>query len=480
MKILLTGVTGYIGKRLLPVLLEENHEVVACVRNKQRFESPDIAHPNLKIIEVDFLNKNKVQLFPRDIEVAYYLIHSMSFSSKFELLEAQTAEEFSKLLNQTKCSQTIYLSGIDNATTLSPHLRSRKNVRNILRKASSKLTTIKAGIIVGSGSSSFEIIRDLVEKLPGMVTPRWVETETQPIAVRDVIQILNRIKKDPFCYRKDFDIGGPEVLTFRKLLLIYARTRELKRFIIPIPVLTPKLSSYWLYFVTSTNYKLATSLVDSMKTPTICKNNDLLEYLKIKPIKYEVALKFAFDKIAQNLVLSTWKDAFINGRVKNHHLEQYMEVPKFGCFKEVKAKVFTSNLLNNVKANIWSIGGHKGWYYANWLWKFRGLIDRFFGGVGLARGRNNLEKIKVGEALDFWRVIIADKKNNHLLLFAEMKVPGEAWLEFSIQKTQNENYELTQTATFRPKGILGRMYWWSTKPFHYFIFSGMVNKLINS
>ena len=471
MKILLTGATGYIAQRLLPVFIEEGHEVICCVRDKHRFRNT-YKKENVSVVEVDFLNKETLKNIPEDIDIAYYLIHSMSTQSgDFEDMEAECAENFKERIQETTARQIIYLSGIINEDALSKHLSSRKAVENILSQSSVPLTTLRAGIIVGSGSASFEIIRDLVEKLPVMITPQWVKTKCQPIAIRNVVQFLTGVKNREETFNKNYDIGGPDILSYKEMLLNFARIRSLKRRIWVVPVMTPKLSSYWLYFVTSTSYSLAKNLVDSMKIEVICKPNNLASLLNIELITYEKSIKLAFDKIEQKQVLSSWKDAQTSNIFKTG-MSQYFEVPEFGCFKDVRTR--TTHNPELTMNRIWAIGGKSGWYYGNFLWRMRGFMDQLFGGVGMRRGRRSDSEILVGDALDFWRVLIADKEERRLLLFAEMKLPGEAWLEF---KLDDENI-LTQTATFRPLGLSGRLYWYAVLPFHGFIFRGMINNII--
>jgi len=388
-------------------------------------------------------------------------------------MEAITARHFNKYSQFMKIKQVIYLSGIVNDPNLSKHMLSRNNVEKILAEGQHNLTVLKAGIIVGSGSSSFEIIRDLCEKLPVMITPKWVLTNTQPIAIRDVINYLIGVQNREDCFNQSFDIGGPNVITYKQMMQLYAKTRGIKLAIFTIPIMTPKLSSYWLYFVTSTSYTLAINLVDSMKVEVVCKDNRLQKLLKIKPISYVDAIKLAFQKIEQNLVISSWKDSLTSGRIKNN-LSNYIQIPQFGCLKDSKEIKITNPL--QVIDNIWSIGGDKGWYYGDWLWQIRGFVDKIFGGVGLRRGRTSPTHLDNGDSLDFWRVILADKENKRLLLYAEMKIPGEAWLEFRI----DENNVLHQIATFRPIGILGRLYWYSLVPFHFFIFNGMIKRIASS
>lgn len=471
MKILLTGATGYIGKRLLPVLVNQGHSVVCCVRDRNRFSLDKEYSDKVEVLEIDFLDYDINQQLPKDLDGAFYLIHSMSTNSRnFDELETITAYNFRDKIEETNVKHVIYLGGIVNDENLSKHLRSRKMVENILSKGKYNFTALRAGIILGSGSASFEIIRDLVEKLPLMITPRWLLTRSQPIAVRNVIQFLSKSLFNEYTYGKKFDIGGPDILTYKEMILRFAEIRDLKRFIFVMPFMTPRLSSYWLYFVTSTSYFLATKLVNSMKVPVICKKNDLAEVLGIELLDFDAAIKLAFIRIQQNEVVSSWIDSLSSG-VIDTSLSKYIQVPNYGCFTDIKRRKITTPEI--VMKNIWSIGGDTGWYYANWLWRLRGLIDKLMGGVGLRRGRTNPETISAGDALDFWRVLLADENEKRLLLFAEMKLPGEAWLEFTID---HDNY-LHQKATFRPRGILGRFYWYVMLPFHYFIFNGMINNV---
>jgi uncharacterized protein YbjT (DUF2867 family) len=470
MKILLTGATGYIGKRLLAVLLTDGHEVYCCVRDKKRFDTSKYNSDLLKVLELNFLNKSSLDIIPDDLDAAYYLIHSMSTSvDDFETLEKQSASNFMERISQTKIKQVVYLSGIINTKELSKHLLSRKAVEAILAQGSYHLTTLRTGIIVGSGSASFEIIRDLVEKLPIMVAPRWLDTKSQPIAIRNVLQYLQGVLLNEKAYDKNFDIGGPEVLTYKQLLLKFAKTRNLKRRIFVVPVMTPKLSSYWLYFITSTSYKLAVNLVDSMKVEVVCADNSINDIIPIDLINYEDAVRLAFGKIEQHDVLSSWTDA-----LSSHSLEkgisELVSVPIFGCYKDKRSKRVADE--NVALERIWSIGGKNGWYYANWLWGIRGFLDKLVGGVGLRRGRKSSYEINAGDSLDFWRVLYANKEEKHLLLYAEMKLPGEAWLELMIKDGM-----LHQTATFRPLGLLGRLYWYAVLPFHGFIFRGMMGRI---
>jgi uncharacterized protein YbjT (DUF2867 family) len=472
MRILLTGVTGYIGKRLLIQLLDEGHHIICAVRDVQRFNQKlDLRKGTLEVIYTDFLLPKTLEHIPENIDAAYYLIHSMSTTTgDFEKMEEDSAINFKKYIEKTNAKQVIYLTGIVNNDHLSKHLSSRKKVEETLISEKYALTALRAGIIVGSGSASFEIIRDLVEKLPIMITPVWVKTKCQPIGIRNVIQFLVKSLLNPYTFDKSFDIGGKDILSYKEMMMQFAEERKLKRRIITVPVMTPKISSYWLYFMTSTSYPLAKNLVNSMKIDVVAKPNDLAEILNIKLLNYRESLELAFDKIKQNDVLSSWYDSF----TENFHdlnVWQYMEVPKYGCFRDIKER----KVVNEEKTldRIFSIGGQNGWYYGDFLWSIRGFIDKLFGGVGLRRGRRNLNYLEAGDTLDFWRVLYASKTEKRLLLFAEMKLPGEAWLEFKIV-----DGILHQTASFRPLGLSGRLYWYSVLPFHYFIFNGMIDSLV--
>ena len=472
MKILLTGATGYIGKRLLPILIKEGHHVVCCVRDASRFHPPTSLIKNISIIEIDLLISSSLNKIPDDIDIAYYLVHSMSYSENYSLLEKKSAVNFRKKISNTSAIQVIYLSGIVNERNLSKHLLSRKNVENELGKGDYNLTCLRAGIIIGSGSASFEIMRDLVEKLPIMVAPKWLQTKCQPIGISDVQRFLIKCIMRKETFNRNFDIGCDDILSYKEMLFRFAEIRNLNRIIITIPIMTPRLSSYWLYFVTSTSYKLARSLVDSMSIEIICRNNEINSILGINPISYKEAIERAFDKIENNEIISSWKDSYSSSEL-NYNISENIKVPKFGCFTDQRIEKIIDRKITINK--IWSIGGTQGWYYANWLWKIRGFLDTLTGGVGLRRGRTNISKISVGDSLDFWRVIYANKKEGRLLLFAEMKLPGEAWLEFKIV-----DGELVQTATFRPLGVAGRLYWYLVYPLHEIIFLGLIRKITNN
>jgi len=475
MKVLIAGANGYIGTRLIPILLDKGHELVCLVRDKRRFHEQSDYSDKVTLLQGDLLNKDSIEAFPKDIAAAYFLVHSMAQNEDFAKLEADSAQNFVEALDKTDSTQLIFLSGITNSDNLSQHLQSRRHVEDVLTQAKAKLTVLRASIIIGSGSASFEIIRDLTEKLPLMTVPRWVNTKCQPIGIRDVLGYLEGVLLNKKALGKTFDIGGPDILTFKDMMLGYAKVRKLKRYIVTIPLLSPKISSYWLYFVTSTSYQLAQSLVDSMKNETIMKNHDIDKVVPRKCLTYQEALELAFMKIEQNSIVSSWKDALNSGYLRSGFMDQ-IKVPQNGTL-EYKVKLPIKGDDKPVLNNIMAIGGNRGWYYWNWIWELRGDLDKMVGGVGLRRGRTSNTSVSPGDVIDFWRVLLADKANKRLLLYAEMKLPGEAWLEFKIIDRHDKKM-LSQIATFRPNGLFGRLYWYSMLPFHLFIFKGMAKQLL--
>lgn len=475
MKVLLAGANGYIGTRLIPVLLEKGHNVVCLVRDKRRFHEQSDFSDRVSLIKGDLLREKDIEDFPKDIDAAYYLVHSMSQAPDFAELEALSAHNFIQKLDKTNCKQVIFLSGIVNDSNLSKHLLSRKHVEDVLREGKAPVTVLRASIIIGSGSSSFEIIRDLTEKLPLMTVPKWVKTRCQPIGIRDVLGYLEGVALNERAMGKTFDIGGPDVLSFKEMMLRYAKVRGLKRHIVTIPFLSPKLSSYWLYFVTSVNYSLANSLVESMKNETIMRDHAIDDAVPRDCLTYEESLELAFEKIEQNSIVSSWKDALNGGYLKSEFMDQ-IKVPQNGTL-EYKVKLPFEVDSEKVEKNIWAIGGDRGWYYWDWIWSIRGFLDKLFGGVGSRRGRTSGNNIEQGDVIDFWRVLLADKLNKRLLLYAEMKLPGEAWLEFKIIERKGKKF-LSQIATFRPNGLWGRAYWYMMWPFHLFIFNGMAKQIV--
>ncbi|GAB3325732.1 SDR family oxidoreductase [Hymenobacter humi] len=483
MKILLTGATGYIGQRLLPLLAAAGHDVVCLVRDPRRFSLPETlpeaARTQVQVAQGDLLQPDSLIQLPTDLDAAYYLVHSMSgHSENFFNLEQQSAHNFVQYLNTTTARQVIYLSGIANDEGLSVHLRSRRAVETVLGTAiKAQLTVLRASIIIGSGSASFEIIRDLVEKLLVMVTPRWLNSRCQPIGIRDIMFYLMSVLDRAECFGKAFDVGGPDVLTYRQMLEGLAAERGYKRWIFTVPVLTPRLSSWWLYLVTSTTFSLAQSLVESLKNDTVCDpSKSISAVIPHECMSYRAALALAFQRIEQNEVVSSWSDALSSGTMRQNYMDA-IQIPRHGMFFDRQVQPFTRPV-PEVLDNIWRIGGDRGWYKTDWLWRLRGFLDKAVGGVGLRRGRRSPTRLRAGDPLDFWRVLVADRAGRRLLLYAEMKLPGEAWLQFRILDQPNGSHAVEQLAAFRPRGLAGRLYWYAMLPFHGVIFKGMLENLV--
>ena len=474
-KILITGANGFVGKRLIVDLLNHGHQIYALCRIKgAKVFAED--RPNLHYIWGDLRNPETLKDIPDGIEAAYYLVHSMSeIVGNLVDTEMAVVEQFLKGVKNSHVKQIIYLGGIINdEKKLSPHLKSRLLVEKALKQSGIPYTVLRASIIIGAGSASFEIIRDLCEKLPIMIAPKWVNSLCQPIAIGDVLFYLSSVLLNEKCINKTFDIGGPEVFTFKEVMLRYAKFRNLKRWIINVPVLTPRLSSYWLVFITSVRYSLCSYLVESMKTSTVVQLDEIKKIIPHACLAYKEALELAFQKISQNEVISSWMDSW-EIRGTNPNIQNYIQVPNEGCLKDERKALIKDSKVAAIE-RVWRIGGSTGYYALNWAWHLRGLFDQMIGGVGLNRGRRHPFEIQVGDSIDFWRVILADKDNGHLILYAGMKVPGEAWLQFKFEQ-KNHEWFLVQTATFRPKGILGRLYWYALIPFHFFIFQKMAKAL---
>ena len=477
MNILLTGSNGYIGLRLLPALLKAEHRVIALVRDRGRFPSaqfqPFLDDGRLSLIEGDMLDPTRLPAPPQEIDAAYYLLHSMGAGQGFEEREAACARNFTAWLESSACRRVIYLGGLVPAGPLSHHLQSRENVNTILRSGTISVTTLRASIIVGSGSASFEIIRDLVEKLPFMITPRWTATRCQPIAIRNVIGYLTGCLDTPETIGQELDIGGPEVLTYRDLLRQYAETRGLRRWLISLPLLSPRLSARWLRFVTAATLPLAKSLIESLRNETVCRDHRIEKLIPQQLISYQEAIQLAFTTIAQNRVPSSWIDSLASGRLEPDFLRS-IRVPEHGVLRDQQCVTLGAER-EKVIDRVWSLGGAFGWPAMNWAWRVRGWLDRIAGGTGLRRGRRHPSELRAGDALDFWRVIMADRSDPdsaRLILYAEMKLPGEAWLDFEIT-----HGALHQTATFRPRGLSGRLYWYAILPFHFLLFPQMARLL---
>lgn len=478
MHVLVTGANGYIGLRLIQSLLEADQQVTAVIRDRRRFPRTNFGEneARLHIVEADFLDAPALRNLPQEIDAAYYLIHSMGSSGDFALKEEQCAANFSEAAKAHGWKRIIYLGGLAaDEGPLSEHLSSRRRVEEILHASGVPLTTLRASIIVGSGSASFEIIRDLAEKLPVLVTPRWVHTHCQPIAIRNVLDYLTKILKHPEMTNAAYDIGGPDVMSYLDLIKGYCEVRGLKRVFFPTRLLSPRLSSGWLCLLTSTSFPLARSLVDSLTHETVCHDLKIREIIPLELLSYHEAVKRALARIAQNHVPSSWIDSLAAGTL-SPRLFDAIKVPEHGILTDSRVVPLTAPR-EEVIARIWSIGGAAGWPSMNWAWRLRGIVDKLAGGIGIRRGRRHPEELHAGDSLDFWRVLLADHPKGRLILYAEMKLPGEAWLEFAIEDSPSGGHLLRQTATFRPHGLLGRVYWLVVLPFHWLLFPRMARNL---
>lgn len=466
MKVLLTGSTGYIGRRLKQILLnDENIELKLLVRNKKSVSSMD---KKIEIIEGDTFNKESLKEALKDVEVAYYLIHSLS-NENYKDLDKISAQNFLDVAALCGVKRIIYLGGlgVKNENT-SEHLLSRIETGEIL-SSNKNVQTIwfRAGVIIGSGSASFEIIRNLTEKLPIMTTPKWVNTKAQPIAVSDVLSYLHN---GLYLNEKEnliVDIGS-EQLSYKNMMLKTAKVLGLKRYLITLPFMSINLSSYWLNLFTPVPFTVAKALIEGLKSEVIIQNDHAKKYFpNITPISYEEAVKNAIKEIEENQVISRWNDKGDGVWEKNAQNEISKAV--FIDRKEVDI----SNLeASKVYQSFIGIGGENGWFDFDFLWELRGIIDKLIGGVGLKRGRRSQCDLRISDCLDFWKVVDL-KKDERLLLYAQMKVPGEAWLEFKIKDNK-----LIQSAYFYPKGVLGRLYWYALVPLHYFVFNNMIKSII--
>ncbi len=469
MNILLTGATGYIGRRLIKSLLEDKSTNLRLfVRNKKKVE--EYISDRVSIIEGDTFDKKSLDQALKGVDTAYYLIHSMGAKGDFEDLDRISAENFLEACIQNTVRRIIYLGGLGEKDTASKHLSSRLETGEILSSKPDQIQTIwfRAGIIIGSGSASFEIIRNLVQKIPLMTTPKWVRTKTQPISIQNVMQYLYLAKDLAFDKNLVVDIGSEE-MSFKDMLLRAAKIMGLNRLIITIPFFSPKLSSYWLVLITPVGFKLAKSLVEGLKSETILQNDNAKIYFPhVIPIPYERSFSDALEDIEKKQVISRWCDSSAQEKcdvINQVNIESAVYIDKVSqnIVNVPRDKVFRS---------ILTLGGKKGWLKYNWMWRIRGAIDKLIGGPGLHRGRRDPLSLRIGDSLDFWKV--ADlKENKRLLLSNQMKVPGKAWLEFSLK-----NDQLIQTAYFLPKGLWGRIYWYSTKPFHSLIFPAMAKAII--
>ena len=471
--ILVTGATGYIGGRLVPVLIELGYRVRVLVRDSGRIKDRPWGN-QVEIVEGDVLKPETLAPALDSINTAYYLIHGMSGSENFFQRDLIAAKNFSNAAKHANVERIIYLGGLgDPETNLSDHLKSRQETGQALATAGVPVTEFRAAIIVGSGSISFEMIRYLTERIPVMICPRWVFTRVQPISIRDVLSYLTKALVIPESKNQVIEIGGSDIITYGDMMKGYAKARGLKRVMIAVPVLSPRLSSYWVHWMTPVPAAITRPLIEGLRNEVIVRDNTAKKlFPMIKPASYEVAVKRSLAKLDIGQVETRWTDSLVSSQ---GDLPPVVLKSQEGMIIERRQEKIDA-VPRKVFDTFTRLGGDQGWLYFDWAWQIRGLLDRLVGGVGLRRGRRHPSEVRVGDAVDFWRVEVI--KPDHLLrLRAEMKVPGKAWLQFEVQSQDDNTSQLAQTAFFAPKGLGGFLYWYGLYPLHSLIFSGLIRKI---
>jgi len=462
----LTGATGYIGGRLLPVL-EESPVGLRCL--SRRPESlRGVVSQSTEVVRADVLKRETLDKALGGVDAAYYLVHSMGAGGDFEETDREAAANFAAAANHNGVRRIIYLGGLgDPEQGLSAHLRSRQEVGEILRTSGAEVVKFRASIVIGSGSLSFELIRSLVERLPVMICPRWVSTPAQPIAVEDVVAYLRAALDSEPGESRIFEIGGPDQVSYGDIMREYARQRGLRRWMVSVPVLTPRLSSLWLGLVTPVYARVGRKLIEGVRNPTLVHDDGALEAFSIRPRGLSEAIRRALVNEDREIAETRWSDALSSGGSPRHWGGE-----RFGS-RIVDSRAAAVDVPPETAfAPIQRIGGRTGWYYCDWLWRVRGLLDLLVGGVGLRRGRRDPVELRPGDALDFWRVE-AIESDRRLRLAAEMRLPGRAWLELEVTE-QEGGSEIRQTAIFDPIGLPGLMYWYALYPLHQLVFAGML------
>ncbi|MDE0034506.1 MAG: SDR family oxidoreductase [Deltaproteobacteria bacterium] len=471
--VLVTGATGYIGGRLTPRLLAEGHRVRVLARSEARVRSRSWAD-QVEIVEGDALDRETLARALAGVDCAYYLIHSMASGSGFHEMDVEAARLFGQVAREAGVRRIVYLGGLGNPEAdLSQHLRSRQDTGRALREAGVPVTEFRAAVIVGSGSISFEMIRYLVERLPVMVCPRWVYSRVQPIAVNEVLDYLAAALTNPACADKLIEIGGREAITYKGMMLGYARARGLRRWLVPVPVLTPRLSSYWVHWITPIPSTVSGPLIDGLRNEVVVTDNLARElFPAIEPRDYAGAIAEVIEDLDRGRVETAWSDA--HGVAGAPDSFARVETHEGMIFERRTRRVAAP--AREVYRVFTGIGGERGWFSADWMWRVRGRIDRLLGGVGLRRGRRHPDELRVGDALDFWRVE-ALEPDRLVRLRAEMKLPGRAWLQFRVWETEDGETQLEQTAAFLPKGLGGLLYWYGLYPVHARIFNGLAREI---
>ena len=463
-RVLLTGATGYVGGRLLPALETAGYSV-RCIARRPEFLEHRVG-PTTDVVQGDCLERVSLDVAMDGMDTAYYMVHSMGSGGDFEDLDRQAASNFGEAARQAGVRRIIYLGGLgESGEGLSAHLRSRQETGDTLRQYGVPVIELRASIVLGSGSLSFELIRALVERLPAMICPHWVQVKAQPIAVEDLIDYLVGALELPEDGSRVLEIGGADQVSYADIMREYARQRGLRRLFVPVPVLTPKLSSLWLGLTTPVYARVGRKLIEGVRNPTVVLNDEALRTFDLRPMGLSDAISRAIQNEDRQYALTRWSDSISSAGQPGS-----WGGTKFGS-RLVDSR--TTQVSANPQAAftpIRRLGGQRGWYYATWLWRLRGYLDLLLGGVGMRRGRRDPEELQVGDALDFWRVE-AYEPDRRLRLAAEMRLPGRAWLEYEVQPTQSGS-EIRQTAVFDPVGLSGMLYWYSVYPLHKLIFEG--------
>jgi uncharacterized protein YbjT (DUF2867 family) len=471
--VLVTGATGYIGGRLVPRLLEMGCRVRCLVRDPVRLEGRHW-HDTVEIVAGDVLQPDSLLEAMQGVEAAYYLVHSLGGGSDFHQRDLTAAHNFGAAAGLAGVERIIFLGALaEEGPELSEHLRSRQQTGDALRAAGVPVTEFRAGVIVGSGSLSFELIRYLTERVPVMICPKWVYTHTQPIGVREVLEYLATALDVPESKGRIIEIGGAEVVTYGEMMTIYAEVRGLKRWMVPVPVLTPRLSSLWVNLVTPIPASIARPLIEGLRNESIVHDPVATQLFPlIQPVGYRTSVERALARLHARNLETAWSDALSTSQ---GDVPALIMTTQEGMIVEQRQRVVSASP-DQVFKVFTGIGGKRGWFYMNWAWEIRGFMDRMIGGVGLRRGRRDPDRLRAGDALDFWRVEVVEHERL-LRLRAEMKVPGKAWLQFQVTPRDNDQTLLSQTAFFAPKGLLGMLYWYALYPFHRLIFSGLIDQI---
>lgn len=473
--VLVTGATGYIGGRLIPELLRFGCNIYVMTRDKKHLQGRSWLD-QVQVVEADVLNPRTLREAVEHADVAYYLIHSMMGGSDFHARDIQAAHNFARAAEDHDLKQIIYVGGLgDEDDDLSVHLRSRQKVGDVLREYSVPVTEFRAAAIIGSGSASFEMLRYLTERIPVMLAPQWVYTQTQPVSIREVLAYLTITINNPDTFGEIFEIGGADIMPYKDMMLQYAEARGLRRFLLRVPYFTPFLSASWVHLMTPVPYSLAHPLIEGLRNEVVVRDgsNTRRVFPDVEPVPYRVAVQRALDALQADRVETTWTDSMAATWEEE---EPYTFVEKQGMMIERRKRIVDAPA-DAVYNAFTALGGDNGWLYLNWLWHLRGRIDRWVGGPGYRRGRRSPYDLRVGDVLDFWRVEVLEP-GKMMRLRAEMKTGGRAWLEYAVQETEDGRSKLLQTAYFAPEGLFGLLYWYALWVPHLFIFDGMIDKVV--